>query len=71
VGFAEENAGTPGADCTPGTPGKENKSLNDGSDVDELEYAVFPVSAKVSDEQMCRLKVCRAAQAMCLPARRA
>jgi len=46
----EANAGTPGADCTPGTPGKENKSLNDGSDVAEPGYAALPVSAKASDE---------------------
>jgi hypothetical protein len=50
VGIAEGNAGTPGGDCTPGTPGKENKSLNDGSDVAEPGYAGCPVSEKVSDE---------------------
>ena len=40
----------PGANCPPGTVGKENKSLNDGNDVAEPGYAAFPVSAKVSDE---------------------
>jgi hypothetical protein len=39
-----------GADCTPGIPGKENRSLNDGSDVPEPGYAALPASAKVSDE---------------------
>jgi hypothetical protein len=34
---AAEIGGTdvPGTDCTPGTPGNENKSLNDGKDNDE------------------------------------
>jgi hypothetical protein len=39
-----------GADCTPGIPGKENRSLNDGSDVPEPGYAASPVSARVLDE---------------------
>jgi hypothetical protein len=46
----EGNAGIPGADCTPGIPGKDDNSLNDGSDVAEPGYAAFPVSAKVPDE---------------------
>jgi hypothetical protein len=50
AGVGEGNPGIAGADCTPGTPGKENKSLNDGNDVAELGYAAFPVSKKVSDE---------------------
>jgi hypothetical protein len=50
AGIEEGNAEVPGADCTPGTPGKENKSLNDGSEVAEPGYAAFPVSEKVSDE---------------------
>src|ERR1700723_2221001 len=33
AGVEQGNPGIAGADCTPGTPGKENKSLNDGSDV--------------------------------------
>ena len=40
----------PGADCTPGTPGKENKSLNDGRDVAEPGYAAFSVSAEVPEK---------------------
>jgi hypothetical protein len=40
----------PGADCTLGTAGKENKSLSDGSDAVEPGYAGFSVSAKVPDE---------------------
>ena len=46
----EGNDGIPGADCTPGTTGKENKSLNYGSDVAAPGYAAFPVSPKVPDE---------------------
>jgi hypothetical protein len=34
----------------PGTPGKENNSLNEGSDDAAPGYAVFPISAKVSVE---------------------
>jgi hypothetical protein len=34
VGVEDGSAGTPGADCTPGTPGNENSSLIDGNDVD-------------------------------------
>jgi len=49
AGIEEGDAEMPGADCAPGTPGKENKSLNDGSDVAEPGYAAFPVSAKVPD----------------------
>jgi len=30
VGTDEGRTGTPGGDCTPGTPGKENNSLADG-----------------------------------------
>jgi hypothetical protein len=34
----------------PGTSGKENKSLKDGSDDAAPGYAAFPISARVSDE---------------------
>lgn len=34
VGIEVGSTGTPGADCTPGTPGNENSSLIDGNDVD-------------------------------------
>jgi hypothetical protein len=40
----------PGADCAPGTPGKENNSLNDGSADADPGYAALPVSARASDE---------------------
>jgi len=50
AGVEEGSAEVPGADCTPGAPGKENKSPNDGNDVAEPGYAAFPVSAKVADE---------------------
>src|SRR5208282_462689 len=49
-GIEVGNAGTPGADCMPGTPGKENNSLNDGSDDAAPGYTVFPTSAKASVE---------------------
>jgi hypothetical protein len=39
VGIEDGSAGTPGADCTPGTPGNENSSLIDGNDVDGNDVA--------------------------------
>jgi hypothetical protein len=50
AGIEEVNAEVPGTDCTPDTSGKENKSLSTGSEVANPGYAVFPVSARVSDE---------------------
>lgn len=56
----EGNPGIAGADCTAGTAGRENKSLNVGRDVAGSDvtgtdvaapgYAACPVSARVSDE---------------------
>ena len=46
----EGNAGTPGADCAPGTPGKENSSLNDGSDVAAPGYIALSGSADEAGE---------------------
>src|SRR5580698_5816461 len=48
-GVEEGNPGTAGADCTLGTPGKENKSLDAGKDVAEPGYAAPPVSANAWD----------------------
>jgi hypothetical protein len=39
VGIEVGSTGTPGADCTPGTPGNENSSLIDGNDVDGNDVA--------------------------------
>src|ERR1700674_311444 len=36
VGTGDGRMGMPGGDCTPGTPEKENNSLNDGSDATAL-----------------------------------
>ena len=46
----EGNAGTPGADCAPGTPGKENNALKDGSDVAAPGYIALSGLAEVPDE---------------------
>jgi hypothetical protein len=50
AGIEVGKAGTPGADCMPGIPGKEKNSLNDGSDDAAPGYAAFPISAKASLE---------------------
>src|ERR1700683_2079402 len=49
-GIEEGDAGMPGADCRPGTPGKENNSLSDGSDVAAPGYIALSDSAEVADE---------------------
>ena len=43
-------AGSPGADCTPGTPGNENIALGDGKEVVAPGYRADAASASGSDE---------------------
>jgi hypothetical protein len=50
AGIDAGNTDVPGADGMPGTSGKENKSLNDGSDDAAPGYAALPISARVSVE---------------------
>jgi hypothetical protein len=46
VGTDEGKTGTPGGDCAPGTPGKENISLTVGNFAAVPGYTAFSASAK-------------------------